>query len=311
MFVCKNGIDELNSIRYLWIEAFHAVALSGTTVGAAELLGIGQPAVSRHVASLERRLGLELFQRESRSLRLTAEGEHLLAEASDVLDGMSRFVRTADELRHMRRGHLSIVASSPIARGLLPPALRTFREAHPNITVALETVPRRELARRLESQHFDLGFVALPCDYPDEGLLPIAGFNGMCILPPGHPMAAAEVVHLRDLHNEPLIGLPTSTVWRMRVDAAFDELGLSFAPVVEAQVEIGDLVRAGIGLAIVDPFTAQTAQISGVIVRPLMPEITYEMAILFPVTRARSRLAQALAAQAQQTAVALQTLVHV
>lgn len=299
-----------SSIRYPWIEAFHAVALSGTTVGAAELLGIGQPAVSRHVASLERRLGLALFQRESRILQLTAEGEQLLAEAGNVLDGLSRFVRTADELRHMRRGHLNIVASSPIARGLLPPALRTFRDVHPNITVALQTVPRRELARRLESQNFDLGFVALPCDYPDEGLVPIAGFHGMCIVPSEHPLAAADVVHLRDLHNETLIGLPTSTVWRMRVEAAFDELGLSFVPVIEAQVEIGDLVRAGIGLAIVDPFTARTAQMSGVVVRPLTPTITYEMAILFPVTRAQSRLAQALAAHAQRTAVALQIQVR-
>ena len=210
----------MTHIRYPWIEAFHAVALSGSTVGAAELLGVGQPAVSRHVASLERRLGLKLFERDARSLRLTLEGEQLLAEAHTMMDGMARFVRAADELKHMRRGHVSVVASSPIARGLLPPAMRTFRDEHPGITLTLDTVPRRELARRLEGQHFDLGFVALPCDYPDEGLVPISGFSGMCIVPPDHELATAETVYLEQLTSQPLIGLPGSAVWRKRVEAS-------------------------------------------------------------------------------------------
>ena len=163
----------MTTIHFSWIAAFHAVALSGTTSGAAELLGIGQPAVSRHVAALERRLGLQLFERRPRGLRLTTEGQQLLGEAKTTIDGLTRFVRVAGELRMMQRGHLSVIASAPIARGLLPQAIRSFRDAHPDITIVLDTVPRRELSGRLDGQQFDLGFVALPCDYPDEATAPL------------------------------------------------------------------------------------------------------------------------------------------
>ena len=281
----------MSNIRFTWIRAFHAAALAGTTSAAAELLGIGQPVVSRHIAALERRLGLQLFERLPRGLSLTAAGRHLLPEAELTMDGMTRLQRVAEELRLMQRGHLSIVASAPIARGLLPLSIRSFRDVHGDVTLLLDTVPRRELARRLDGQQFDLGFVALPCEYPGEATTPIRGFKGMCVLPPDHPMAHEKELHLRDVLREPLICLPQGTVWRTRLDAAFDELGAELAPAVEAQSEITELVRAGVGIAVVDPFTAQTAQDSGLIARPFRPAIGYEMAILRPVARTNDALA--------------------
>ncbi|MEM7250679.1 MAG: LysR family transcriptional regulator [Pseudomonadota bacterium] len=293
------------TVQFAWIEAFHAVALAGTTTEAAELLGIGQPAVSRHISALERRLGVRLFDREARGLRLTEEGRQMLGEAKTALDGFRRFVRVAEEVRMMRKGHLHVIASSPIARGLLPSAMRAFRAAHAAITLSLESVPRPELGRRLEGQQFDLGFVAMPCDYPADALEPIAGFRGACILAPDHALAERAALHLRDLAEAPLISLPTGTVWRTRVERAFDELGLTLRPVVEAQTEIVDLVRAGVGLAVVDPFTAQTAIMSGLISRPVVPAINYEMAFLYPVGHARSRLATEFTHYAREAALSL------
>ena len=59
-----------------------------------------------------------------------------------MLDSLNRFSRVAAELRLMKRGHLTLIASSPIARGLLPPVMRRFRDTHPDVTLSLETVPR-------------------------------------------------------------------------------------------------------------------------------------------------------------------------
>lgn len=294
-------------IHFPWIQAFHAAALSGTTSGAAEMLGIGQPAVSRHIASLERRLGVTLFERLPRGLRLTAVGQQLLDEAITTLEGVVRFQRVAEELRLMQRGHLNIIASAPIARGLLPLAIRSFKHTHVDVTIALDTVPRRDLPRRLDGQQFDLGFVALPCDYPAESMVAERGFRGMCIVPPDHHFAGRTSLHLRDVIEEPLICLPQGTVWRTRLDAAIDELHANLKPAVEAQTEIADLVHAGVGIAVVDPFTAQTAQMSGLVARPVTPSISYEMAILEPVARPSNVLAKEFVRHARDAAAALRT----
>jgi molybdenum-dependent DNA-binding transcriptional regulator ModE len=87
----------MRPIEFRWIEVFRAVALSGSTTGAAELLNLDQSAVSRHISALEGQLRVLLVDRNQRKLQLTQEGKILLEEACNTLEGLDLFRRVAPD----------------------------------------------------------------------------------------------------------------------------------------------------------------------------------------------------------------------
>ncbi len=282
----------MRPLQIRWIEVFRAVAISGTTTNAAELLNLDQSAVSRHITALEGQLGLRLFDRSQRKLRLTQEGKTLLSEACNTLDSLDRFRRVAEEIRQMKRGHLHILAGQNLANGLLPEAMAAFRAEAPAITISMDVIARRETAAKMESQQFDLAIIALPFAYPDEGLIASGDYRGVCILPKHHALAGRKNVRLSDLANVDLVGLPNGTVGRMQIDRYFGAAGLDYKPVLETSSAVAGLVAAGLGAAIVDPFTARTVDLSKIAVRPLEPSIVYSYGMFLPVNRIPSAISK-------------------
>lgn len=285
----------MRPIQFRWIEAFRAVALSGATTSAAELLHLDQSAVSRHISALEGQLGLRLFDRSQRKLRLTQEGKTLLDEACNTLDGLNRFRRVAEEIRQMRRGHLHILAGPNLANGLLPEAMATFRNEMPTITLSMDVIARREVAAKMEGQQFDLAILALPFAYPDKGLIPLGDYPGVCILPKFHALAEHDVVRLSDLANVNLVGLPNGTVGRMEIDRYFSAAGLAYNLVLETSSAVAGLVAAGLGVAIVDPFSARATDLNKIAVRPLEQKLIYSYGMFLPVDRIPSEISKRMA----------------
>jgi DNA-binding transcriptional LysR family regulator len=99
----------MKSIQFRWIEAFRVVAMTGSTVDGAQLLGVDQSAISRRVAALETQLGVKLFERINRRLILTAAGTELLVEAEAAVEALERFRRRGIGLRTPMSGHLHVV----------------------------------------------------------------------------------------------------------------------------------------------------------------------------------------------------------
>ena len=146
----------MGPIHFRWIEAFRAVARTGSTTDAAEFLKIDQSAVSRHIKALEGQLGLMLFERRQRGLRLTSDGSELLSSADGAIDGLRRFQSHARELGKSTGGHLHILTSATLARGLFPDVVRNFRYTHRDVTIEIEVVARSELEHKVEMQQFDV-----------------------------------------------------------------------------------------------------------------------------------------------------------
>lgn len=292
----------MQSIQFRWIQAFRAVALTGSTTGAAEMLNIGQSAVSKQIAALESQLGVNLFDRGGRGLRLTPEGEVLFGEADTALKGYERFRRIADDIRQLKRGHVHIVAAANLARGLLPTALEEFRRGMASATFSIEISARKDALARIQDQQFDLAVLALPFEYPAEGLLDIGRYRGVCMLPSAHPLSKKKSLKIQELMPLGLLSLPVGTVGRMQVDRLFDDSELDHTPAIEATGGLTELVSAGLGAAIVDPFTAAIARSDAVAVRKLKQKIYYRYGILFPINRPRSTLSMKLAEVVEQVA---------
>ena len=297
----------MKPIQFRWIEAFRAVAVSGSTVDAAQLLGADQSAVSRRVATLEAQLGVQLFERVNRRLVLTPAGVELVQEAEATCEALERFRRRAAGLRQETAGHLHIVTSSTLARGLLPPAMRLFRDEFPDVTIEVEVVSRGELESRIERQRFDLSAIALPFSYPAAQMVRLGAFEGVCLMPEGHRLAGRDRVELEDLGGETLVGLPPGAIGRTRIEDLFERNGLTYEPAIETTAAaLNEVVGAGLGVAISDPFTAQVLATNKLVVRVLQPTVSYEFAVLLPLARPRSAFAEAFVAALKAHVAAVQ-----
>lgn len=154
---------DLRQLRY-----FVAVAEEGHVTRAAERLGMQQPPLSQQIKALEGQLGLQLFRRRARGVELTESGQVLLAEARGILARLEQAERLTVSTARGEQGRLSIgVAPTAPFHPLVPQVIRTFREAFPGVTVALDECLSREAVRGLQEARLDAAFVR--AELPETG----------------------------------------------------------------------------------------------------------------------------------------------
>src|SRR5262249_12972024 len=122
------------------LRTFVAVAEQGTVSKAALRLHIAQPALSRQIIDLERELGLTLFDRVGRRLRLTREGEQFLADCRSALGQVSSLAERARDLRRGDRGLLTVAASPQMIDNVFAPFLHDYAKRYPAVQVQLVEV---------------------------------------------------------------------------------------------------------------------------------------------------------------------------
>jgi DNA-binding transcriptional LysR family regulator len=283
-------------IKLRQLEAFRGVMLSGTTKHAAELMNISQPAVSRLIQDLEEQLGLQLFDRLHGRLQPRAEAKRLFDEAEETLVRLDRLDKALRNLDHWR-SPLRIMAAAAFVYGVMPRALPMLRNKHPDTFVSVRITARRQVRNWVEAQDFDVAVSMLPIEYPAANYEFLLRTNGLCVLPPDHPLGAKGVIHAADLSGEPFISLLPDTMARIRLDELFRKLRIERGLVAEVQTSTALclMVEAGLGVGITDPFTAERLRSTGILVRPFEPAVPYEYGVLYPINRSRSQLVKEFA----------------
>lgn len=138
-----------------------AAELSSVTL-AAKRLNITQPALSRQIRALEESLGLRLFEKSGRNVRLTAEGEALYSRVNDVLIADRDLRAVAGDLAQSQSGVLKIGSCSQLIERYLPRFLRDWRRANPGIDIRLEDGGGPELAEKLHAGAVQITLSAMP-----------------------------------------------------------------------------------------------------------------------------------------------------
>jgi DNA-binding transcriptional LysR family regulator len=154
------------------LRVLHAVATTGSVVGAAAVLHVTTSAVSQQLARLERETGQELAERHGRGLRLTEAGVLLAGHAAELLAHAERVESSLAEHRGVVAGRLRVAAFATAARGLMPGALRGLRERHPALDVSLAELEPHEAVPAVRRGEVDVAVVqdwaADPLGVPDE-----------------------------------------------------------------------------------------------------------------------------------------------
>lgn len=279
------------------LQALRAVIESGSVTEAAGQMKLTQSGVSRLIAALEDEVGFAIFERRKGRLQITARGEVFFREVEPLLAGIDQLAPIAEEIRADRFARLRLVALSSQMHGLVPLALARFSRQHPTAAVTLTMRSRRELIHWTAGQQFDLGLAAMPVEQPALDVQPFISFPVVAALPPGHRLSGRRRVHVTDLADEPLISLDPFGLFEPGVRGRFLSAG------VEPQVKFettsmllaGQLVAEGLGVAMVDPFVANTLRPLGIAIRPLAPTLTYEYGLIWPAGRTASPLARSFA----------------
>lgn len=244
---------------------------------AAARLNLSQPPVSLAIKELEAELGVVLFERSSRRIALTREGEEALHDARAVLARTELLKRRAHDSAHGQSGALSIGFISLAAYAYLPEALRSFMADYPKVKVTLlESTTDRMLAE-LEIGALDVGLIfASPGMSPTLAYRPTQREALMIALPEKHPQAKASQVALEKLAHERFLGFE-----RHYGPMIFDAMVATcmrhgFSPDLfhaRQMHTIVSLVAGGIGVALV-PASVKVMHREGVVFRPIKGERT-------------------------------------
>jgi DNA-binding transcriptional LysR family regulator len=278
------------------LEAFRAVMLSGGVTPAAELIGVSQPAVSRLIHDLQRALGLRLFERHGARLLPTGEAHSLYREVERSFVGLDRIQQAATELRQRRAGILRIAALPALANGFLPRFMGQFLAARPKLDLALFGLPSRAVLDMVMSGQCDFGLVEMTIEHPGVEVEVMPPVRAVAVLPETHRLARRAELRPEDFAGEPFISLGPSTVLRFRIDAVFADAGVVRQMRVETQLTMiaCALASSGVGLSIVDPFTAREYDGRGLVVRPFRERIAVEYGLIRSTQLALSGLAREL-----------------
>jgi len=233
---------ELDDLR-----VFVEVARHGTLTGASPALHLSQPAITRRLQSLERRLGVRLFSRVGRRLQLTDAGIQLAERAQSLLGEVSQIKAIMAAFGAGARGLLSIGASVTACLYLLPPIFRLFRERHPEFPLLVRNDRSARLGDLVQEGRIDVGVASVLA--PPEGirLIPWQELELALIRPPGGP----ERVRLSALAEMPVV-LPSAGTLRTLTEAILARCEPAPRVVAECDsLEVArELVAAGFGQAI-------------------------------------------------------------
>lgn len=280
------------------LEAFRAMMIAGSTVGAAGLLRVSQPAVSRLLAQLEASLQLTLSDRTSGRLVPTTEAALLFSEVEKTFSSVEKIREIARDLRVANAGELTIAALPVLALGFLPDAIAAFNRLHPRTRISLSMQMSPRVAELVSAQQVDLGFAEFPYqatgfDRPGIDAEEFARVNLLLAVPAGHRLAALPVARPQDLAGERYVSLTRSTVGRLVVDRLFEQAGVDRELVVETQISavVAAFVARGLGVGLIDPFTARDFAASGIVAVPFKPAVEMRLALMHPTHRALTRIA--------------------
>lgn len=127
----------MDSVVFGQLTVFHAIAAEGSITGAARRLGVGLPAVSKSLKSLEARMGVPLFNRTTRRLEITEAGQLLLTRTADAMQSLSYAVESVQDLGQTPSGTVRITAARFAYQCILKPLLAGIHEAYPRINLEI------------------------------------------------------------------------------------------------------------------------------------------------------------------------------
>jgi len=260
-------------VLFAHLETFAAVSRHRSFTRAAAELALSQPAVTQHIAALEASLDCRLLDRRGREVRLTAEGEHLLACHHRIQAALAELHRELADARGGSSGRLSVGAGLTICIFTLPALLAEYRLRHPGVELHVRSGRTRDVLDMVLAGQVDLGLVTSPVKHRLVETTPLYQDRMVVITRPEHPLAVDNrPVDATALDAHRLILFERGSGFRAYLEEVFESQGVLLRPDMELDsIEaIKEMVLAGLGISVV-PEVAVTRELQakGLVSLPL------------------------------------------
>jgi LysR family transcriptional regulator, carnitine catabolism transcriptional activator len=279
------------------LRAFVAVAQLSGFSAAARRLHLTQSALSMLVRTLEEEIGVALFERTTRSVKLTDAGRDFLPQAERMLTDLHNAVAGTRVHAERGRGRLVIAVTPTFASTLLPGLLAQYREDNPQVMVVLrDDVSPRQIRRLVQEGEADVGIG--PLERGERGWFVIDVLMDdelMLACPAGHALARRKSVSWGELADQPLIGFARDNAMQSLVEQSLAATGVRLRPRYEVAsiATAAALVAEGLGVSILPSYVQQLGLGQRVEYRPLVdPVVKRDLCLLRLRDRAMPAAAQ-------------------
>ena len=279
------------------LRAFIAVAEAQHFTRAGERLSMSQSSVSTLVRELEDNLGLRLFDRHTRMLRLTQAGAEILPLARKAMADLDSVIGSSSQLRTLGRGRVSIASASLQAAMMLPRVIRQYGIKYPGVKVNVSDVTEHEVLEKVRSGEVDFGLGSAVGASQDIVARPLTTDVFVAVMRPDHAFARKRALTWHELKDIPLIGPPVGNAVRTQLDEALAHEGISLTRQYEVllPLTILGMVEGGLGMAVMTSAMSRLARSLGLTIKSISgPVIQREISLLFHADRSLSPAAQSL-----------------
>ena len=255
-----------NGKRMDWrqLEYFRLAGRLQHVTRAAERLGTSQPALSRTLARLEADLGVPLFDRIGRSIRLTRYGELFLKRVESALGQIDEGRLELADLARPDRGTIALGFLRSLGAKYVPQLVRRFNAAHPEVRFTFTPNNSAALEEQLERGDLELAFTTVPVASPRLAWTRVTDQELVLIVPKDHRLANRRQVVLRDVADEPFVTFKRGHAFRRLTEGLCEAAG--FVPSITFEGDdsssVPGFVAAGFGVAIA---SAESASFDGVV----------------------------------------------
>jgi DNA-binding transcriptional LysR family regulator len=272
-------------------QALRALMQGGTTTSAADRLGLSQSAISRSISSLEARSGLTLFEREAGRLRPTEEAVRLNRRLDPLFDALERIDGPVQPIQETLR----LVCPPTYAYRYLADQVASFLSINPHFFVSLDVSTSDEVVRGILEDRFDLGLAGIELSRGGIRMLGFRTSSAVCVMNAQHELAARTEILPIDLHERCFVANSPRHARRAQMDKVLVQA--KSRPKVMAEVSTSgaavDLARAGLGIAIVNPFPVYQYRKGDLAFRPFISPIEYRTQFIISDQRPLPRVARA------------------
>lgn len=269
-------------MRLRHIEVFHAVYNCGSITGAAKLLNVSQPSISKVLAHAEQQLGFPLFDRHKGKIVPTREAEQLIDYVNDAYRNINELRRVSKNLGDAETGVIRIAMTPALGIDVIPAAIASYLEHHPDTMFEIETLHQHQVVRALRELRVDFGIVFNPPATGGIKIDQLATAEFVALTHESLDFGSKKKLALEDLDGMHFINLSTRSPLGQLLATHIEAANIKLRTVanVETYQMAKALVAHGAGVALIDEVTARSSGHGNVTARYVDPPLQFEISIL-------------------------------
>lgn len=284
----------MNDMTLRQIEVIRAVMLTGTISGAAGLLNVSAPGISRLVKHTEEALGIRLFERKAGVFIPSVEASRVFDQVREVYRQVESLNAAVSSLKCGEDVRLSFATAPSIAQFIAARVLQKVRGVYGDLFVDMNVLKIEETVDYLLLERGEFVIMSSPVKNAAIENEEIAEGRLVAILPEGHELSQKEQVSASDLAREPVIGVDPNDPYGALLAKPFVQAGIEINYAMRGRFAqtVVSLVRHGLGVAVIDEFSVAEVYMPGLVRRPLVEDVPIKSYVTRKKGRVLSRFAE-------------------